>query len=49
MRPQMTAIAAAVLLVWGQTAWAGEAEAKKWIDSEFQSSTLSKDKQQAEM
>src|SRR3984893_1445832 len=50
MRPQRTAIAAAAaLLVWGHTAWAGEAEAKKWIDSEFQPSTLSKDKQQAEM
>jgi glycerol transport system substrate-binding protein len=30
-------------------AFAGEPEAKKWIDSEFQPSTLSKDKQAAEM
>ena len=30
-------------------AWAGEAEAKKWIDSEFQPSTLSKEQQTAEM
>src|SRR5712671_3013451 len=50
MRPQRTAIAAAAaLLVWGHTAWAGEAEAKKWIDSEFQPSTLSKDQQTAEL
>ena len=33
----------------GHAAWAGEAEAKKWIDSEFQPSTLSKDQQMAEM
>jgi glycerol transport system substrate-binding protein len=33
----------------GPGAWAGEAEAKKWIDSEFQPSTLSKDQQMAEM
>ena len=33
----------------GQSAWAGEAEAKKWIDSEFQPSTLTKDQQMAEM
>jgi glycerol transport system substrate-binding protein len=26
----------------GQSAWADEAAAKKWIDSEFQPSTLSK-------
>ncbi len=30
-------------------AWADEAAAKRWIDSEFQPSTLSKDKQLAEM
>ena len=29
--------------------WADEAAAKKWIDAEFQPSTLSKDKQAAEM
>jgi glycerol transport system substrate-binding protein len=30
-------------------AWADEAAAKKWIDSEFQPSTLNKDQQMAEM
>ena len=50
MKPRLTAIAAATaLLVWGHAAWAGEAEAKKWIESEFQPSTLSKDKQEAEL
>ena len=42
------AITAAVL-AYGQSAWAGEAEAKKWVDAEFQPSTLSKDQQMAEM
>ena len=45
----MAAVAAAIALSLGQGAWAGEAEAKKWIDSEFQPSTLSKDQQMAEM
>ena len=36
---------AAAALALGQSAWAGEAEAKKWIDSEFQPSTLTKDQQ----
>lgn len=50
MKVQMKAIAmAAAALVAGQAAWAGEAEAQKWIDSEFQPSTLSKDQQLAEM
>jgi len=40
---------AAAALALGQSAWAGEAEAKKWIDAEFQPSTLSKDQQMAEM
>jgi glycerol transport system substrate-binding protein len=40
---------AATALVLGHGAWAGEAEAKKWVDNEFQPSTLSKDKQQAEL
>ncbi len=45
-----TALAfAAAAIVAGQAAWAGEPEAKKWIDSEFQPSTLSKDQQMAEM
>lgn len=50
MNVQFRAIAfAAAALVAGHSAWAGEAEAKKWVDSEFQPSTLSKDQQMAEM
>ena len=50
MRVRYTALAfAAAALVAGQGAWAGEAEAKKWIDSEFQPSSLSKDQQAAEL
>ena len=47
IRYSILAIAAACALT-GQ-AFADEAAAKKWIDSEFQPSTLSKDKQTAEM
>ena len=50
MKLRLNAVAfAAAALALGQSAWAGEAEAKKWIDSEFQPSTLSKDQQAAEM
>lgn len=50
MKVQLKAIAfAAAALVAGHAAWAGEAEAKKWVDTEFQPSTLSKDQQMAEM
>jgi glycerol transport system substrate-binding protein len=49
MKMRYTAIALAAALAAGQFAHAGEAEAKKWVDSEFQPSTLSKDKQLAEM
>ena len=50
MKYRMHAVAfAAAALALGQGAWAGEAEAKKWIDAEFQPSTLSKDQQAAEM
>ena len=50
MRQRMHAVAfAADALAMGHGAWAGEAEAKKWIDSEFQPSTLNKDQQMAEM
>lgn len=43
MKLHLNAVAfAAAALALGQSAWAGEAEAKKWIDSEFQPSTLSK-------
>ena len=45
MKVQFKAIAFAVAaLTLGQAGWAGEAEAKKWIDSEFQPSTLNKGK-----
>ena len=47
MRYNALALAAAMFATHG--AWAGEAEAKKWIDTEFQPSTLSKDKQMEEM
>jgi glycerol transport system substrate-binding protein len=50
MKMRLNAVAlAAAALVLGQSAWAGEAEAKKWIDAEFQPSTLNKDQQMAEM
>ena len=50
MKLRMKAVAfAAAALALGQSAWAGEAEAKKWIDSEFQPSTLNKDQQMTEM
>ncbi|HJV96329.1 MAG TPA: carbohydrate ABC transporter substrate-binding protein, partial [Albitalea sp.] len=50
MKLRLNAVAfAAAALALGQSAWAGEAEAKKWVDNEFQPSTLSKDKQMAEM
>ena len=42
-------IAAAAAASIGHGAWAGEAEAKKWIDTEFSPSSLSKDQQAAEM
>ena len=44
---KMVALAAALLA--GTAAWADEAAAKKWVDTEFQPSTLSKDEQMAEM
>ena len=49
MKLKYTALAIAAALALGSHAWAGEAEAKKWVDSEFQPSTLSKDQQMAEM
>ena len=50
MKLRMNAVAfAAAALVLGHGAYAGEAEAKKWIDAEFQPSTLNKDQQMAEM
>src|SRR5690606_31783243 len=44
-----TALAFAVTCALSGQAFAGEAEAQKWIDNEFQPSTLSKDEQMAEM
>jgi glycerol transport system substrate-binding protein len=45
---RLHAVALAVgALTLGTTAWADEAAAKKWIDAEFQPSTLSKDQQMA--
>ena len=49
MKLQYTALALAAALAVSGQAWADEAAAKKWIDSEFQPSTLSKDQQMAEM
>lgn len=48
MRYSALAVALACGAMSGQ-GWADEAAAKKWIDAEFQPSTLSKDKQAAEM
>ncbi len=44
-----TALAFAVTCLLSGQVYAGEAEAQKWIDNEFQPSTLSKDQQMAEM
>ncbi len=49
MKLRMHAVAAAIALIGSSGAWAGEPEAQKWIDTEFQPSTLSKDRQMAEM
>ena len=46
---QLTVLAVATLCAVAGPSWADEAAAKKWIDAEFQPSTLAKDKQQAEM
>lgn len=45
----MAAVAVTALLAVPNAAKAGIAEAEKWIDSEFQPSTLSKDAQKSEM
>ncbi|MGB6242447.1 MAG: ABC transporter substrate-binding protein [Castellaniella sp.] len=50
MKFRYTAVALALACAMGsQAAWAGMPEAEKWIDTEFQPSTLSKDQQKAEM
>jgi glycerol transport system substrate-binding protein len=43
------AVAAAMVLIIQPTAYAGTAEAKKWVNDEFQPSTLSKQQQMTEM
>ncbi|NND50017.1 MAG: extracellular solute-binding protein, partial [Rhizobiales bacterium] len=45
----LTAVAAAALMAFQGPAWAGMAEAEKWINDEFQPSTLTKDEQMKEM
>ncbi|QHI99208.1 carbohydrate ABC transporter substrate-binding protein [Xylophilus rhododendri] len=49
MKLRYTVLALAAAMATGQMAAAAEADAKKWIDAEFQPSTLSKDQQMAEM
>src|SRR5689334_13458882 len=49
MKVRYSALALAAAFAVAGHAWAGEAEAKKWIDNEFQPSTLNKDQQMAEM
>ncbi|WPB56708.1 ABC transporter substrate-binding protein [Xylophilus sp. GOD-11R] len=49
MKMRYTVLALATAMAMGQAAGAAEADAKKWIDAEFQPSTLSKDQQMAEM
>ncbi|NYT86799.1 ABC transporter substrate-binding protein [Pollutimonas harenae] len=44
-----TALGLAIACLLSGQAFAGEAEAEKWVDTEFQPSTLSKDQQMAEM
>ncbi|MCT8972248.1 ABC transporter substrate-binding protein [Microbaculum marinisediminis] len=48
-REMMAAVAATALLALSGPAFAGMAEAEKWIDSEFQPSVLSKEEQMKEM
>ncbi|MEQ8348772.1 MAG: ABC transporter substrate-binding protein [Sneathiellaceae bacterium] len=49
MRMLTAAVATAALLAWTGPGHAGMEEAKKWIDQEFQPSTLSKEEQMKEM
>ena len=42
MKMRMHTMAAAIALIGTQAAWAGEPEARKWVDSEFQPSSLSR-------
>ncbi|MEX0807732.1 MAG: ABC transporter substrate-binding protein [Dongiaceae bacterium] len=45
----MAAVASAAILAYASPSFAGMAEAEKWIDEEFQPSTLSRDEQIQEM
>lgn len=49
MKMRYTVLALVAACAAAGPGWADEAAAKKWIDSEFHPSTLSNDKQQAEM
>ncbi|MBT9597812.1 MAG: carbohydrate ABC transporter substrate-binding protein, partial [Vitreoscilla sp.] len=49
MKVRYSALALAATCALTGQAWADEAAAKKWIDGEFQPSTLSKDQQMAEL
>ena len=49
MKLRYSVVAVAVACSLSSQGWADEAAAKKWIDSEFQPSTLSKTQQAAEM
>ena len=49
MKLKYSVLAVALACAAGGQTWADEAAAKKWIDSEFQPSTLSKAQQAAEM
>ena len=49
MKVRYTALGLAAMLAVTGPAWADEAAAKKWIDAEFQPSTLTKDQQMTEM
>jgi len=49
MKIQLKVVALAAALLAGTAAWADEAAAKKWVETEFQPSTLTKDQQMAEM
>ena len=45
----LSAVAAAAVIAGHGPVWADEAAAQRWVDDEFQPSTLSKDEQMAEM
>src|SRR5436190_19785181 len=49
MNVRYSALALAATCALAGQAWADEAAAKKWIDNEFQPSTLNKDQQLAEL